>query len=405
VPALFSIFPWQEKAMKNKILLVDDEADIREVLHLSLTDLGYEVLEAENGEEALRVFTEQRPPIVLTDIKMPHMDGIELLQKVKDHNPEAEVIMITGHGDMNLAIRSLKHEATDFITKPINVDVLEIALQRAREKIITRQKLKEYTESLEQLVREKTELQSHLSSLGLMIGSISHGIKGLLTGLDGGMYLVDSGFAKENEKQIREGWEIVKLMVGRIRKMVQDILFYAKERDLKWERVDALSLAEEVARTLEPKIGEQSIEFVTDFDSGVGEFEVDAGYVHSALSNILDNAADACLRDDSKTDHRIVFGVRRHGEEVIFDVFDNGTGMDEETREKIFTPFFSSKGNKGTGLGMYISNKIVEQHGGKITIKSTPGQGTLFRIRIPRILSEKSKSGSEEASLGKNRNC
>jgi len=188
--------------MENKILLVDDEEDIREVLNLSLSDLGCDVLEAENGEDALRIFKAERPPIVLTDIKMPGMDGIDLLQKIKHENPDTEVIMITGHGDMDLAIESLKHEATDFITKPINVNVLEIALQRASEKIVTRQKLREYTENLEKLIHEKTELQSHLSSLGLMIGSISHAIKGLLTGLDGGMYLLDSGFAKENQDRI-----------------------------------------------------------------------------------------------------------------------------------------------------------------------------------------------------------
>ena len=149
--------------MENKILLVDDEADIREVLNLSLSDLGYQVFEAENGDMALEIFKEVLPPIVLTDIKMPHMDGIELLQKVKLENPETEVIMITGHGDMDLAIKSLKYEATDFISKPINVEALEIALRRVMDKIITRQKLKEYTENLETLLREKSELQSHLS--------------------------------------------------------------------------------------------------------------------------------------------------------------------------------------------------------------------------------------------------
>lgn len=371
--------------MENKILLVDDEPDIREVLNLSLSDLGYDVFEAENGESALDIFKEIHPPIVLTDIKMPHMDGIELLQKVKYENPDTEVIMITGHGDMDLAIRSLKHEATDFITKPINVEALEIALRRARDRIITRQKLKEYTENLETLVREKSELQSHLSSLGLMIGSISHGIKGLLTGLDGGMYLLDSGFAKENHEQIKEGWETVKLMIGRIRKMVLDILFYAKKRDLKWERVDALSFADEVAAVVEDKIRKQGIEFVKDFSLKAGELEIDAGYIHSALINIIENAIDACARDGSKASHKIVFGVREHRELIVFDVFDDGIGMDAETREKLFTPFFSSKGNKGTGLGLFISNKIIEQHGGKIHVKSTPGQGTLFRIKIPKM--------------------
>ena len=185
--------------MQNNILLVDDEKDIREVLVLPLADWGYHIFEAANGKAALDKFREIQPPIVLTDIKMPGMDGIELLQKIKHENPETEVIMITGHGDMELAVRSLKNQATDFITKPVNVDALEIAVQRAKDKIITREKLQEYTESLEKLIHEKTELQSHLSSLGLMIGSISHGIKGLLTGLDGGMYILNSGIAKKDQ--------------------------------------------------------------------------------------------------------------------------------------------------------------------------------------------------------------
>jgi len=374
--------------MKKKILLVDDEKDIRDVLNLTLTDMGYEVFEAEDGDEAWRVFRDIRPLIVLTDIKMPNMDGIELLQKIKRENPEAEVVMITGHGDMDLAVKSLKYEATDFITKPINVHVLEIALQRVREKILTRLQLREYTESLEKLVREKTELQDHLSSLGLMISSISHGIKGLLTGLDGGMYLLEKGFTSKNKDQIAEGWQIVKQMVEHIRKMVLDIIFYAKERDLRWERIDALSFAEEVAKVFEPKIKNQGIEFEKDFDSKVGKFEIDAGHVHSALINILDNAADACSRDKAKTAHKITLSVKQEKGYIIFDVADNGVGMDAKTCEKLFTPFFSLKGENGTGLGLFIANKIIEQHGGEITVKSKLRQGTSFRIRVPKMQSE-----------------
>jgi len=380
--------------MEDKILLVDDEKDIREILCLSLVDMGYTVFEAENGVEALRVFQEVQPPIVLTDIKMPHMDGIELLQKIKHENPEAEVVMITGHGDMDLAIRSLKYEATDFITKPINVDALEISLQRVQDKILIRQKLKEYTENLEKLIREKTELQDHLSSLGLMISSISHGIKGLLTGLDGGMYMLDAGLKQKNESRIKEGWDVVKLMAERIRKMVLDILFYAKERDLKWERIDALSFAEEIVKVLAPKIADHNIEFEKKFDTQLGEFEVDAGYIHSALINILDNAVDACVSDSTKKSHQISFCVGQHRNYIDFEVIDNGIGMDPETQDKIFTPFFSAKGEKGTGLGLYIANKIIEQHGGKIAVTSTPGKGTRFRIRIPKIVPKSAKISS-----------
>ena len=370
--------------MRKTILLVDDEPDIRDVLSLSLSDMGYHVYEAENGDEALRIFKDVQPAMVMTDIKMPGMDGIELLKKIKHENPETEVIMITGHGDMDLAIRSLKCEATDFITKPINVDALELALQRVREKIFTRQKLKEYTENLEILLHEKTELQSHLASLGLMIGSISHGIKGLLTGLDGGIYLLDSGFTKKNEVQIKEGWDVVKLTVERIRKMVTDILFYAKERDLRLERIDIRNFVEEIAKELNPKLKGQKIKLVDDFDANLGEFEIDVTYVHSALLNIIENATDACLRDKTKKSHKIIFGARKHEEKIILEITDNGIGMDSETQDKIFTPFFSSKGTKGTGLGLFIANTIIEQHGGEINVKSNVGQGTLFQIKIPR---------------------
>jgi signal transduction histidine kinase len=369
--------------MDKTILLVDDEKDIRDVLCLPLSDLGYDVLQAENGEQALRLFECRQPAMILTDIKMPGMDGIELLQKVKHVNPEAEVIMITGHGDMELAVKSLKSDATDFITKPINVDVLEIALRRATERILTREKLKEYTRNLERLVAEKSELQSHLSSLGLMLGSISHALKGLLTGLDAGVYMVDGGLAKGDMGQLREGWDIVKQRVERIRKVVLDILFYSKKRELARERVNAAVLAEEVASAVSGKLDETGILLVKEFAPDSGEVEVDPSYVQASLLNILENAVDACRAGETRRTPKIVFSLRRRKDRLEFDILDNGIGMDAATLEKLFTPFFSSKGDKGTGLGLFIANKIVEQHGGQITVSSAPGRGSLFRISLP----------------------
>ncbi|MCU0590988.1 MAG: response regulator [Desulfobacterales bacterium] len=371
--------------MEKTILLVDDEKDIREVLRLPLTDLGYEVIEAENGADAFHLFARLQPPMILTDIKMPGMDGLELLQKVKRANPEVEVIMITGHGDMELAVKSLKYDATDFITKPINVDVLEIAVQRAAERILTREKLREYTLNLERLVAEKSELQSHLSSLGLMLGSISHALKGLLTGLDAGVYLVDGGLAKGDTRQLREGWEIVKQRFDRIRKVVLDILFYSKKREVKPERMNAAALAEEVVSAVAGKLTEAGIAFVKDLDPGSGELEVDPTYVQAALLNILENAADACQAGETKRTPKVAFSLRRRKDRLEFDILDNGVGMDAGTQDKLFTPFFSSKGDKGTGLGLFIANKIVEQHGGEISVSSAPGRGSLFRVSLPAV--------------------
>ena len=366
------------------VLLVDDEADIREVLDITMTDMGYRVLMAENGEEALTVFKKHKPPMVLTDIKMPTMDGIELLKHIKRINPECEVIMITGHGDMGLAIKSLKHKATDFITKPINIDALEISLKRASEKIITRDKLKAYTENLEALIREKSELQDNLSSLGLMIGSISHGIKSLLTGLDAGIYLVDSGIAKKSLVQVEEGWQVVKTMIQRIRKLTQDILFQAKERELDKEPVDLLAFVEDIEKIILSETKKHDISLTSRFEKKPGTCTMDAKYVSTALINILENAIDACLKSSSDRKKEIIFGMKTDHDTVVFFIRDNGVGMDMKTRDKVFSLFYSSKGNKGTGLGLYISNKIIGQHGGTINIDSVPGQGSQFTVKIPR---------------------
>jgi len=501
--------------MKEKtLLLVDDEADIREVVGLTLSDMGYRVLTAENGEAAIRIFKEHRPPIVLTDIKMPGMDGIALLQKIKQIDPEAEVIMITGHGDMNLAIRSFQDDAADFITKPIGVDALETALKRVQEKILIRGQLRSYTENLEALLLEKSrrrevsgapsdgapaaaleqlqhaldrlpcyislqdphltitaanrrfledfgnavgkfcytvcmdrkepcpdcpvlktfqdgksyqyemeyltrsgaprkvlawtlpvpsagggipqvmvmstdvarisELQDHLSSLGLMAGSLSHGIKGLLTGLDSGMYLLDTGIEKQNRDRTREGLEVVKQTVDRLKKTVLDVLFYAKDRELKKEIVEAAEFAEDVARMVEPKISSRGIEFVREFSRPLGSFSIDAGLLIQALVNIFDNALEACLEDRSKPSHAIVFRVAADEHRVTMEIRDDGIGMDAKTQENLFTLFFSSKGKQGTGLGLFITRKIVQQHGGDITVQSILGQGTRIQVRTPR---------------------
>ena len=368
----------------NYVLLVDDERDVRDVLRIALADAGYHVLLAENGLSALEIFANMRPSIVITDIKMPFMDGIEVLRRIKQADPETEVIMITGHGDMELAINSLKHQASDFITKPINVDALEVALKRTRERIFMRRQLQEYTTSLEALVQEKSRLQDHLSSLGLMIGTISHSIRGLLTGLDGGIYMLGKALKNRDEEQIEDGWRTVQLMAGRIRNLVMDILFYAKKRDLNWQKVDLSHFAEETAHIMENRLKDAGIAFERDFTGDLVDCEIDPSYVHTALMNLFDNAIDACQRSDMNIEPRITFAVSPDKDNITFSIIDNGVGMNKATQENLFTLFFSSKGIKGTGMGLYITKTIIEQHGGTISVASAPGQGSRFTISLPR---------------------
>jgi signal transduction histidine kinase len=227
------------------------------------------------------------------------------------------------------------------------------------------------------------DFQDHLSSLGLLIGSVSHGIKGLLTGLDGGLYLLDSGLSKQDNRQIKEGLDITKQMVARIRNMVLDILFYAKDRELNREQIDVKAFAEDVAGVIEPKLKNQSIEFTKKFRQPLGTFNVDSGFLHSAIVNILENAIDACIDDSVKSDHRITFVVEKFKDDILFEITDNGIGMDDKTVSQIFNMFFSAKGKQGTGLGLFITQRIVKQHGGNIQVESAKGKGTTLKVRIP----------------------
>ncbi len=634
--------------MAMDVLIVDDEAGIRKVVGFTLADMGYTVHQAASGDEALAVFARVNPPVVLTDIRMPGMDGLELLRRIKELSPDTEVILVTGHGDLEMAVAGLKLDACDFIAKPVGPDVLEIALKRASAKITMRARLKNYTENLEVMVNQQAEhlmdverqcavkaavegltqliggvtgdveggvgifnglpclvsiqdgyqrivsvnqlyrdrlgdrlgqpgyeiyagaagteagspvgrtlstglgqkshegifgtdetlsavmvhtapirgvdgeidlvlelavdagevqrlqdelratrqryqqlfdeapcfisvldrhlriqavnrsfraefgnstgglcyetccgtgrpcfgcptlksfedgqphqseltvrgkdgqqvnvvvwtapikndageieavmematditelsrMQDHLASLGMLIASLSHGIKGLLTALDGGVYKVNTGFRTGDQQLVQAGWGKVTELIGRIKGMVLDILFYAKKRELQLRTTDACTLASQVAEAVAPKAEQLGVAFVCEIAPDLGSFAVDSVVLSAAMVNILENAVDACLEDQTKETHEVVFRARPDANGVFFEIADNGIGMQPDTLSRLFSVFFSTKGSRGTGLGLFIAKKAVDQHGGRIGAVSEPGQGSTFRIWIPR---------------------
>ena len=138
----------------TKILIVDDEESIRNLMRMNLELDGHQTLMAMDGPTALKIFEEERPEVVLLDVRMPGMDGIEVLSRMKRTYSDAEVIIITGHGDMDMAVECLRKEASNFLTKPVSDDLLSLAVKRAEEKIALKNKIKQYTRNLETLVRE-----------------------------------------------------------------------------------------------------------------------------------------------------------------------------------------------------------------------------------------------------------
>jgi signal transduction histidine kinase len=376
--------------MDKTVLFVDDEKDICDVLSISLSDLGYKVYTAQNGQEALRIIQDVNPPIVLTDIRMPVMDGIELLRRIKSQFPETEVVMVTGHGDMDLAIESLKNEATDFIVKPIKDEALEIALNRALERISMRRQLREYTENLEELVQEKSAKlvqAERLAAVGETIAGLSHAIKNIAGGLEGGTFVLEKGIELEDKNYIHQGWEAVRFNFEKIKDLSVDLLNYAKYTDLDFRLADPNEPAREVMELMKPRAAEHGIDLKTDLASDLQAFWFDPDAIHHCLLNLVTNGIDAALSDNpSGTKKQVVLETSKpESWGVEYTVTDNGCGMAAEVREKIFTSFFSTKGATGTGIGLMITKKIIDDHNGVIEFESKKGVGTTFFIRLPQI--------------------
>lgn len=498
----------------QKILLVDDEEAIIRVLSRSLSSDGYQVLTADSGEKALEIFVREEPKIVLTDIKMPGMDGLEVLRRVKAIEPEAQVIILTGHGDIDSAIEALQYGASDFINKPLRAEALAISLKRAEEKLDIQMRLKEYTLDLENMVQiatgeferknsfltklirssndgivatdedwkvvifnpgaerifgfnrgevvrkidarelyppdvmeileagrngnsrqgelpwAETAIRSkgdgiipvrfsgtvlsakdevmgsvaffqdlreikrlerelvnseRLAAIGQTVAGMAHCIKNILHGFKGGSYLVDVGIDKDNTDKLKSGWQMIQRNIQRTSDLVLDLLSYSKEREPEYENCFPNEIADDVCGLLQEVASDYDVEIVKNLSPSIGEVSMDPRSVHRCLLNLVSNAIDACIFDDLVTKHHCV-RVSTAMEEnriLVFRVGDNGSGMTDEVKAKLFSSFFSTKGPKGTGLGLLVTSKLVEENNGTIAVESTPGEGTVFTMRLP----------------------
>ncbi|MGD8264352.1 MAG: response regulator [Desulfobacterales bacterium] len=375
--------------MDTTILLVDDEAGIRKVLGISLRDSGYTVHTAENAEKALRLFKEIDPPIVLTDIKMPNMDGIELLRRIKKENSDTEVIMFTGHGDMDLAIKSLKYEATDFVTKPINNEILDIALKRAQERISMRRQLRKYTENLERLVEEKARQlleAERMAAVGQTVTELSHTIKSIANGLKGSIFVLGKGIELDDKNYLHEGWRMVEGNVQKIMNLSLDLLDYGKYADVTFTKGDPNIPVREVAELMAAKAAERGVELITELSDNLEPLSYDPEGLHRCLLNLVSNAIDACRKDNGTARKNALVSIKTAKTKdggVQYQIIDNGCGMDKSIQDKLFQSFFSTKGTLGTGIGLMMTKKIVDQHQGSIDVTSQKGLGSTFCIRLP----------------------
>jgi signal transduction histidine kinase len=221
-----------------------------------------------------------------------------------------------------------------------------------------------------------------LAAIGQTIAALSHHIKNILQGLRSGSELLKLGIAEKNDDLLAKGWRILEKNQNKVYDLVLDMLNYSKEREPTIELTDLGRVAHDVVELCRLRAEEQSVTLELKCDANLPSVPADAEGLHRALLNVVGNALDA-LGDRPGGRIDIVIGRDPTNEWVSIEVIDNGPGIPAEQIEEIFRPFISTKGAKGTGLGLPVSRKILREHGGDLIVESELGRGSRFILRLP----------------------
>ena len=246
-------------------------------------------------------------------------------------------------------------------------------------------------------ITQVKRLQRELAALGQAVAITAHSIKNILSGLEGGAYVVQSGLRRADQALAQKGWEMVRDGVEMASRLVQDILLISKGRTPDYRSVSPLELADQVLALFQKRAADLGVELcLAQPESGMEPIVVDPSAIHTALANVVSNGLDACASVKGPGARRVLLRVVELPQErsVAFQVEDNGVGVPPEIQEKLFGEMVSTKGSAGTGLGLVVTQKILREHGGKARFHPRAGGGSVFELVIPRL---GSLQGSETA--------
>jgi PAS domain S-box-containing protein len=232
-------------------------------------------------------------------------------------------------------------------------------------------------------ITQLKQMQTQMESLGRMMSSLAHTIKGIITGLEGGMYVVESGLKKKNDELVNKGWGMVQRNVDRISHLVLDMLSFAKPRDPEITEFDLAKLCRDIRELFDKKFRDEGINTELILPETI-LVKGDSKAYFTLILTLLENAIDACKWDDSKDMHNIGIEVSQDVNDVTLTISDNGMGMTDEVKNKVFTTQYSTKGNSGSGFGLMLVKKIILEHRGEIKVSSELGIGTRFIATIPK---------------------
>jgi len=357
------------------ILVIDDEEAMRDSCYQVLSKDGYRTETAEDGDSGLQKIRDIKPDLVLVDLKMPGMGGMELLEKTRDIDPNIVSVVITGYATIESAVDAMKRNAYDFLPKPFTPDQLRIVTRRGLE----RRKL---TLESARLRQEKEKMRENFVTL------VSHQLRSPLVSVQQYFEVMLGGFAGEVAGKQKEMIEEASKRIDALLNLVNDWLNMSRIETGKligkFEPVDLASVLSETMELLKPLAEDRKVALEMDLRDSLAVVEGNGESLKQAFTNLVSNGINYNIEGGTVT-----VSTKEEGGHLVAEVSDTGIGISQENLPFIFDEFFrvkteETRGVTGSGLGLPIAKRIIEAHNGSIKVASEPGKGTTFSILLPK---------------------
>ncbi|KIX15797.1 response regulator [Dethiosulfatarculus sandiegensis] len=369
---------------RRNILLVDDELDFLKTLGKRLMLRGFSVLTATSGEKALEILKDRQVDLVVLDVKMPGMDGISTLKMIKKLEPALEVIMLTGHADLEASLEGVKLGFFDYLTKPVDIERLVKKIKNA----LTDASAQSETDPsvFSNKLKQSMILADRLASLGTLAAGVAHELNNPLAIISEANGWLKSKVAREQglDDSLRQAFEMalekIEKSLERANRITLGLLNFARKTDSQIQEVDLGELGKEVFELTRKAADKAQAETRVEVFSANPLAKVDPFPLRQVLLDLVTNALQAI-----DFNGRVQIAIKDSGPNVALEVTDNGSGIQPRDLERIFEPFFTTKPPElGTGLGLSVSRSLVEKLGGDLQVESELGKGSLFRVVLPR---------------------
>lgn len=395
-----------EERQQPLLLTIDDEATIRESFQMYLEHHGYKVILAKDGEEGIEMFKIHNPDLVLVDLCMPRVDGLDVLQAVRATNKDTPVIVISGTGAARDVVDALQAGATGFLTKPLpSLKLLKNKIYDALERKRLIEENKRYQEGLETTIAQLQTTQKQLvesekmASLGSLVAGVAHEINTPIgIGVTAASHLSDKvkDFKKryDNGNASHDDLEFFLEAVGESTRMIEGNLSRAAQliRSFKQVAVDQsdesprlFNLCEymaDIMLSLKPRLKKTDYKVSISCPDDLNIYSY-PGVLSRIMTNLIMNAITHAF--EGRENGTITILISSVPPNILIECYDDGHGMPKEVMNKVFEPFFTTRrGRGGSGLGMHlVFNLVTQTLGGSIECDSEPGKGTRYLIEFP----------------------